>query len=165
MHKQVLDWVSSSFFGWKKSEDKIKILEFGSLDINGSVRSILQQYSEVYIGVDLQEGPGVDVVQSATFYETDQKFDIVVCCEVFEHAQDWRDIISNSHKLLVDGGLYIATIAVEGRMPHSAIDEQPIREWEYYANVGAWELKRKLSIFSQYSVDYLGKDLRCWAVK
>lgn len=165
MHGEALQWVSYSYNKNKKTEDKIKVLEFGSLDINGSVRSILEPLSDVYIGVDMQEGPGVDVVQSAVFYEAQIQFDVVVCCEVFEHTPDWREIISNAHKSLVDGGLFIATMAGEGRSPHSAIDQNPIRDWEYYANVGAWELNRKLKMFSKHEIDYLANDLRCWAVK
>lgn len=166
MHPQVLQWVANSTKAWGHVPlGDLKVLEFGSLDINGSIRSILEPMSSLYVGVDMQNGPGVDVVADASTFSHEKSFDVVACCEVFEHAENWRQIIDNSHRLLRNGGLFIATMAGEGRRPHSAIDENPIREWEYYANVGAWELGRALRIFSRHKVDYHGFDLRAYAVK
>ena len=167
MHHEVLEYVGSQFFSWKLNqlERPLKILEFGSLDINGSVRGILQQHAEKYVGVDMQGGPGVDIICDATSFMSHDKYDVVVCAEVFEHTPHWRHIINNSHKHLAEGGLFIATMAGEGRRPHSAIDENPIREWEYYDNVGVWELQRALKIFSRFETNTLLYDLRCWAVR
>lgn len=167
MHSDAFLWIDKTFNHWRKSDNKeLTILEFGSLNINGGVRPIFQPYTQTYIGVDLQEGPGVDFVEDAHTFKSDLKFDVVVCCEVFEHTPLWREIINNAHLLLKDGGLFTATMAGEGRYPHSAIDENPIRDWEYYDNVGAWELNRHLkSLFTNSYVDTSGADLRCWASK
>lgn len=167
MHADAYIWVSRAFNNWVQPGSKdLNILEFGSLDINGGVRDIFKPYTNKYIGVDLQDGPGVNFVADAHTFKYSLKFDVVVCCEVFEHTPVWREIISNAHSLMNDGGLFIATMAGEGRYPHSAIDENPIRDWEYYHNVGAWELNRHLaSLFSQHEVNTSGTDLRCSAVK
>lgn len=165
MHVEVLQWVSYAFNKNKINDSKLDVLEFGSLDINGSVRSIFEPISLSYVGVDMQEGPGVDIVANAKDFKIDKTFDVVVCCEVFEHTPEWREIIDNAYGHMKDGAIFIATMAGEGRRPHSAIDENAIRDWEYYANVGAWELNRKLKIFSKHEVDYLANDLRCWAIK
>lgn len=166
MHAEVLQWVSQSLNNWTRpSAGGLSVLEFGSLDINGSVRSILEPLSSEYIGVDMQAGPGVDVVGDAETYRPDGHQDIVVCCEAFEHTPRWREIIINSFEILRPGGLFVATMAGEGRSPHSAIDEKPIRSWEYYANVGAWELGRQMSMFKSHKIDYLGFDLRTYGIK
>lgn len=165
MHPDVLDWVDYAYKKYKKTENKIDILEFGSLDINGSVRSTLQHAANTYIGVDMQSGPGVDVIENAKDYDTDIRFDLVVCCEVFEHTPEWPEIIDNSYRLLKDGGLFIATMAGAGRAQHSAVDGGILKPGEYYGNVKASELEPKLNIFSKYELDYLAADLRCWAVK
>lgn len=167
MHAEAFNWTNRAFSNWYNFDmGNIKVLEFGSLDINGSIKSIFEPRCSVYTGVDLQEGPGVDVVCGAHEFDTLEVFDVVVSCEVFEHTPLWREIINNAHRLLRPGGLFIATMAGEGRYPHSAIDAAPIRDWEYYDNVGSWELNRHLSnTFSSHEIDVLGSDLRCSAVK
>lgn len=167
MHAEAFDWTSYAFNKWYKPEmGRIKVLEFGSLDINGSIKSIFSEASSVYTGVDLQEGPGVDVVCGAHDFDTLEIFDVIVSCEVFEHTPLWREISNNAHRLLREGGLFIATMAGEGRAPHSAVDAGPIRDWEYYDNVGVWELNRHLSnTFSSHEINVHGSDLRCSAIK
>lgn len=167
MHADAFNWTKSSFERWySPSMGKLKVLEFGSLDINGTIKSIFEPHCSSYVGVDLQEGPGVDIVCGAHEFNTNEVFDVVACCEVFEHTPVWREIIDNACRLLRPGGLFIATMAGEGRAPHSAIDAAPIRDWEYYDNVGYWELNRHLaSRFSTRVVDTLGADLRCCAIK
>lgn len=168
MHPPVIDWVEGSFDLWRDgSEGPFDILEIGSLDINGSVRPIFQTTKRSYIGIDMQEGPGVDIVADASTFSIGLKFDIVVCAEVFEHTPVWREIIQNAFNHLKDGGLFTATMAGVGRSPHSAIDENPIREWEHYANITEEELGTALVEigFKDVVVNTLGLDLRCWAVK
>lgn len=165
MHQAVDEWVFSSFHNWRDGRTHLRVLEIGSLDINGSVRHIFKPFAEKYIGIDVQEGPGVDIVASATDYLSPEYFDVVVCAEVFEHTPEWKKIINNSYVNLVDGGIFIATMAGEGRHPHSAIDEYSIREWEHYSNIGWWELKQALKAFKTKEVNVLGTDTRCHAVK
>lgn len=167
MHGSALDWVRGSFGTWKmvQPDGPINVLEFGSLDINGSVRYIFSPYIGSYIGLDLQDGPGVDVVADAATYDDGITYDVVVCCEVFEHTPAWPDIVGNAYNRLRVGGLFVATMAGEGRPPHSAIDENPIREWEYYGNVMYDDMAAVLRLYSTWTVDKEGTDLRCWAVK
>lgn len=165
MHVDVLDWVSYSLTQWDNKSKDLNIIEFGSLDINGSVRSILEPLAKSYIGVDVQSGPGVDIVADAAAYSSPEPADMVVCCEVFEHTAVWRDIIYNSYRLLKHGGIFIATAAGEGRHPHSAIDESPIREWEYYANIGSWEMGRAMRLFKHRVVNVHGADIRTFGIK
>lgn len=163
MHREVLDWVSDSVAWWGKRSKSV--LEFGSLDINGSVRAILETNKTRYVGIDIAYGKGVDVVADASVFRDVDTFDIVVCCEVFEHTPKWPKIIENARRNLNKGGLFIATMAGEGRPPHSAIDENPIRDFEYYANVTKDDIGDKLSIFKKYEVNVINTDTRCRAIK
>ncbi len=43
---------------------KARILEIGSMDVNGSLRDFAEPTTH-YVGVDLEEGPAVDVVVKA----------------------------------------------------------------------------------------------------
>jgi len=166
MHKEALDWVHGSFHDWRQEGKSLDVLEIGSLNINGSPRPIIEPFSKTYYGIDMQEGPGVDQVMDAAGFLMPESFDVIICCEVFEHTPDWKKIIANSAQNLRVGGIFIATMAGEGRRPHSAIDENPIRDWEYYDNIGEWNLKQTLKAnFSKFNTSYANSDLRCWAVK
>lgn len=164
MHKAALDWVESSLEWWGR-DGSFSVLEFGSLDINGSVRSILGPRSTRYVGIDPAYGKGVDIVADAAVFRDIEQFDVVVCCEVFEHTPKWPQIVSNAHRNLNDGGLFIATMAGDGRTPHSAIDENPLRDWEYYGNVSEYELERVMNIFKKNDINKLDFDLRCCGIK
>ena len=62
-----------------------RVLEVGSLDINGSVRPLFENCN--YTGIDLGEGRGVDVVAHVTDYHRldDNEFDVVISTETLEH--------------------------------------------------------------------------------
>ena len=67
-----------------------RVLEVGSLDVNGSVRSILQPLAATYVGIDIRPGPGVDVVCDAARAGDLGTFDVVVSTEMLEHAESWQ---------------------------------------------------------------------------
>lgn len=124
-------------FKWKN------VLEVGSLDINGSVRPLFENCN--YIGVDVGEGPGVDLVcfgEDLKF--PDKSFDITVSSECFEHAEGWKDIFRNMKRMTKEGGLIVFTCAGEGRPEHgtsrSDVGSSPLTVdagIEYYGNLMA----------------------------
>lgn len=131
-------------FAFYKSElgdlPPFDVLEFGSYDINGSVRNAYPQ-AKSWWGIDIAEGKGVDeVADAATYisprlYNTNNLYDVVICAEAFEHTEVWRDIIENAWEHLKPGGLFLASCATAARPAHSAFDGGPLREGEYYLNV------------------------------
>lgn len=168
MHPPVIDWVRETYDAWRGTSDgPFDILEIGSLDINGSVRPIFTETKKTYIGIDPQEGPGVDIVADAATFDISLRFDVVVCAEVFEHTPVWKEIIANAYRLLKPGGLFTATMATNGRGPHSAIDENPIRDWEHYENITDDMLTEGLreAGFVSFGTNTQGLDIRCWAHK
>lgn len=60
-------------------------LEVGSYDVNGSVRGL---FSGDYLGVDVREGPGVDVEASAEHLPfEDRSYHTVISTEMLEHCE------------------------------------------------------------------------------
>lgn len=168
MHAEVFNWTKSAFLDWRRtmSTTNYRVLEIGSLDINGSIRSIFKD-AEYYLGIDMQEGPGVDLVANAATFVIENPVDIVVCCEVFEHTGEWEQILDTSYKNLNTGGIFIGTAAGNGRPPHSAIDENPIRPWEHYRNIQTNELQTALEKvnYSNIVINNLNTDIRWVATK
>ena len=88
-----------------------RILEAGSRNVNGSVRTIMEQYHPAsYLGIDIEAGEGVD--QMCNIYDLvsefgKDSFDIVVCTETLEHVEDWRLGIQNLKGVLKPEGIMI----------------------------------------------------------
>jgi SAM-dependent methyltransferase len=120
------------------------VVEFGSLDINGSPRPLLPADVN-YLGVNLQAGPGVDLVADAAGLDV-PPVDLVLCLEVLEHAPDKAGLIASAARNLRPGGHLVLTAAVDPRAPHSGIDEQPIRPHEFYANADPDEVRSFLDL-------------------
>ncbi|WP_217423095.1 class I SAM-dependent methyltransferase [Methanocella conradii] len=95
----------------KKEEIEGKrIIEIGSLDVNGSLRPLLESYNpKEYIGVDIVKGPGVDKVcnvENLVEEFGENVFDVVISTELLEHVKDWRKAISNMKKNVKRGDLF-----------------------------------------------------------
>lgn len=161
MHDQVRDFVADAVeaFGPFGS-----VIEFGSLDINGSVRPLFTGCR--FTGIDLVAGPGVDVVADAATWTPAEHVDCVVCCEVFEHTPDWPALVDSAARALCDSGVLIVTCAGPGRGPHSAVDGNALRDGEHYANVTTDALREVLvERFTSVHVEQVDRDVRAVGVK
>ena len=68
------------------------VLEVGSAYINGSVKpQLIAMGPARYVGVDLNAGPNVDVVCAVEHLPDECEADLVVSCELLEHAENWKD--------------------------------------------------------------------------
>lgn len=108
-----------------------RIMEIGSLNINGSPRDVIIPLGPaVYLGLDTQSGPGVDIQMSADYLYTmfeAESFDFVVSTEMLEHAENWRQTIAQMKRVLRPGGMTIITCRAPGYKRH----EQPADHWRF----------------------------------
>lgn len=149
MHEQAHNWMASQV---KQLPLRRSVLEFGSRNVNGSPRPLFVN-ADKYIGVDIREGEGVDIVADAADYRTEERFDTVVCMEVLEHTNRGREICCNAYRHLLRGGVFLVTAAGIGREPHSAIDGGAVQEGEYYQNVSIADLRWWCSDFQLVTVN------------
>lgn len=114
MTPQIQHWVKKAKKDFIKSPRKI--LEIGSLDINGGVRKFFTDANE-YVGIDMQEGKGVDKVLEAhdiLKVWPKENFDIVLCLEMLEHDNAFWKTINDIHKILKRGGFLIISTPTFG---------------------------------------------------
>ncbi len=130
----------------------LSVLEIGSADVNGSIRPFFA--GSRYVGVDLEPGPGVDLVGSGEDVRLDDdSFDVTVSCECFEHNPAWCDTFLNMHRMTRPGGIVIVTCASRGRPEHGTTRTRPFdspgtiaRGWNYYRNLNRADFEARIPI-------------------
>lgn len=105
-----------------------RVLEIGSQNVNGSPREIIEPMGpKEYVGIDIQEGPGVDIVMdfsSPPFIELG--FDLVISTETMEHCADWRGFVANLKRVCNQETVLIVTTRSPGFGFHNPPDH-----WRY----------------------------------
>jgi SAM-dependent methyltransferase len=128
-----------------------RVIEIGSYDVNGSLRSIIESLEPAeYIGVDIVEGPCVDEVCSAEDVLErfgSESFDVVISTEVMEHVKDWQKVISNIKKICKENGIIFITTRSYGFPYHPT----PTDYWRF-------EKKDMQTIFSDCEILKLEND-------
>ena len=133
---------------------------------NGPVRSLFRK-AKKYTGVDIREGPNVDVIGNAADWRPDppELFDTVVCCETLEHTNEGANICKTAFEILQPGGIFLVTAAGPGRMTHSCVDGGPnLYPGEFYENVYPDQLSSWLSLFDFYMIDNSKTPLDIYAI-
>jgi SAM-dependent methyltransferase len=135
MHDHCYNWVAQTLH--TLPEAPRTVVELGSRIINGSVKPLFEaaRADVRYVGVDLQPGPGVDVVADAVSWQPALPADCVVCTEVLEHLADAPGLVLNAWRMLAPGGHVLITCAMPPRTPHSAHDGNALQPGEFYRNV------------------------------
>lgn len=153
--------------------EKTKVLEVGSLNINGTVRDLFS--TSFYIGIDLAAGPGVDLIAPGhTVPFADEFFDLSISCECFEHNPFWEETFMNMVRMTSE--MVIFTCATEGRPEHgtsrSSEAESPftVDMWDYYMNLTEKDFLEKIDLdehfaFYEFSSDEIAHDLYFWGVR
>jgi SAM-dependent methyltransferase len=118
-----------------------RVIEIGSLDINGSARG--QFDTAQYVGVDLGPGPSVDLVAPGHLLgEPSGSYDCAISANCFEHNPYWLETFVNMLRLVREEGLVLFTCAATGVREHgtrrSAPEASPLTlavGWDYYRNL------------------------------
>lgn len=137
MHPEALAFAERALTGLSVTGH---VLEIGSRNINGSVRPLFAQAAS-YTGVDLQDGPGVDVQADFATYEHGMAPSVIVCTEVLEHSPVAFSLVRRAAGHLLPGGWLLLTCATDPRAAHSGHDGGQLQDGEYYANVAPQELR------------------------
>lgn len=137
----------------------VSVIEMGSLNINGTVRDFFNATS--YLGVDVAEGAGVDLVMEGQNVKLPKhSFDIAVSAECFEHNPEWKATFKNMVRLAKTAVMF--TCASEGRAEHGTTRTTPqdspfTLEWDYYQNLNESDFREAFdldSMFQQYAFEY-----------
>lgn len=122
MHKSSIlrmKWFIDNYAS-KIDKNKIKVLDIGSYDVNGSYKHLFVDEKYEYFGLDMEKGPNVDIVLTNPYnwkeIETDS-FDIVISGQAFEHIEFFWITMAEMTRVLKKDGL-ICIIAPNGFGEH-----------------------------------------------
>ena len=118
-----------------------RVLDIGSLDINGNNRFFLTDCN--YIGLDAEAGQNVNIVQVAHLYDApDEQFDLIISTEVFEHDRFYQKSIQNIIRMLKPGGAFIFTCASTGRLAAPVPAGLSAELSDYYMNLTKEDIRQ-----------------------
>src|ERR1700741_4624673 len=134
-------------------------LEIGSYDVNGTVRKLFAAAAS-YVGVDLVEGPGVDVVGFGhDVNHDDGSYDLTISGECFEHDPHWRGTFLNMVRMTRPGGLVAFSCASRGRPEHGTTRSDEALSpgtqavgMDYYRNLDEGDFAETLPLGSMFTV-------------
>lgn len=145
-----------------------RVLDVGSLDINGSNRRWFKHCS--YLGVDLVEGKNVDVLGKIHEVELEGGFDFIISTEMLEHDVYYSKSLLRMYNLLKSGGVLLFTAASIGRTEHGTVDNNPQDSPltnDYYKNITVEDIATSipLSYFSTFEIRYTNTDIYFFGIK
>jgi SAM-dependent methyltransferase len=169
-HPQQAEFISKVREYYPKAFKGARVLEIGSLNINGSVR---EQFSDCdYTGADLELAPGVDIACQGQLLEfATGSFDTTISAECLEHNPYWRETLVNMLRMTRADGMVLMTCATTGRKEHGTSRTTPYdsplttaARWDYYRNLTAHDVEAALNLSGWLSdwrtwVNYVSKDL------
>jgi SAM-dependent methyltransferase len=174
-HQEQKDFVQKLRNNFSNFFTDKKVLEIGSLNINGSIREFFDNCK--YTGIDVDFGDGVDIVCEGQNYKaSDETYDVVLSTECFEHNPYWLETFKNMIRLCKDGGLVFFTCATDGRPEHGTSRTTPLDSpltvklgWDYYRNLTEENFTDQINFdeyFSEYhfEINDEHKDLYFWGV-
>ena len=163
MHKSARE----SFLKFKENYlnkfDNPKIVDLGSLDINGSLKDLIDFKSE-YIGVDVQKGKNVDVVLESpySFPFKDNSIDVVVSVSTFEHVEFFWETFIEILRILKPNGLFFLNVPSNGPFHRHETDN-----WRFYPDsiiaLEKWGRKNNFNpkVLEHFTLDHSGREIWC----
>lgn len=122
MHKSSMlrmQWFVDNYAS-KITKNNLKVLDVGSYGVNGTYRSLFNDSKYHYVGLDMENGPNVDIVLENPYdwdtIETDS-FDIVISGQAFEHIEFFWKTMEEMTRVLKEDGL-LCIIAPQGFKEH-----------------------------------------------
>lgn len=140
-HQEQTDFFSSIIDSFQ-SHFKGKVIDIGSLDINGGPHDLFE--ADEYVGVDLAPGKNVTFVSGGQDVDLkSNNFDVVMSSECLEHNAFFKETLAQMARLARPGGLIVWSCAGLGRLEHgttrsSSPENAPFvvdSGFEYYRNV------------------------------
>lgn len=149
MHQEAFDFLEKTQKRFNIATTPTKSLDVGGQLINMPVHHLFPE--AIWDVLDIENGIGVTIQADARTWRSEERYDFILCTEVFEHVEDWRGIIDTCLYHLNDGGTLLFTCASINRPPHGAHGDAVVPDGEWYENVAYKDIADHLSGLVRYS--------------
>ncbi|HIF9133618.1 TPA: methyltransferase domain-containing protein [Photobacterium damselae] len=108
--------------------DNLKIVEIGSQDVNGCLKSVIPDNVD-YVGVDFVDGNNVDIILDDPYklpFE-DESIDVVMSSSCFEHSEFFWEVYLEIMRVLKPSGILYINVPNNGY-----IHRYPVDCWRFY---------------------------------
>lgn len=109
-----------------------RILDVGSMDVNGSYRGLFEDPSWSYTGLDIEPGPNVDIFVNDRYRWKEiprGSFDVVVSGQALEHVEFPWVLMAEISRVLRPGGLCCLVLPSAG-----PVHRFPVDCWRFYTD-------------------------------
>ena len=120
MHKSSLLRMNYFFKTYITNSNRVKILDVGSMNVNGCYRDIINIKNFEYIGLDMAAGNNVDFVPAYPYYWPelhDDTFDVVISGQAFEHIEFFWLTLQEMVRVLKPNG-FLCIVCPRGFQRH-----------------------------------------------
>ena len=146
MHQGNKDFLAYLKSAYPEFLHKAKVLELGSMNVNGSCRDYFSECE--YVGIDIAPGPCVDIVVAAKNTSfTPEYFDTLISFSMVEHDPDWKESLSHNMQWLRPGGLFVMCYGGEGNTIHPPLPWAPVPSVEMDAHIATLPLENVDSFY------------------
>lgn len=142
---------------------KLRVLDVGAYDVNGSYRALFDPATVSYVGADLEAGPGVDVHLTAhdRLPFEDGEFDVVLSGQMLEHGSFFWESFREMARVVSPTGCLVVIAPSSGPIHRYPVDcyrfypdaYQALADWSgmqlvdvFHDNRGDW--KDLVGVFS-----------------
>jgi len=173
MHTAQREWCEGLKKQFPDYFDCARVLDIGSLDVNGTNRCLFK--NSCYVGVDVVKGPGVDIVSPA-HEVTGEKYDVVLSTNTLEHDMYWFLTLPQMIRMTESGGLLFFSCAYSHRQhgtrrvkPRDSGTAKLTGDWSnYYRNLKVLDIYSTMNPerhFGSFMLGVTGRDLRFWGIR
>lgn len=120
------------YLNYIKSDAKIKVIDIGAQNVNGSLRDVCPSEVE-FIGVDFVRAIGVDVILDDPYKLpfADNSTDVVVSSSCFEHSEMFWLLFLEAIRILKPNGLFYLNAPSNG-----SFHRYPVDCWRFFPDSG-----------------------------
>jgi len=132
MHQTAFETGAQFFRVYCESKPGGRVVDIGSLDVNGSLRDGCPARFE-YVGLDFAPGKGVDIVLEDPYVLplASESADVVVCSSCFEHSEMFWLVFLEALRILKPDGLLYLNVPSNG-----LYHRYPVDCWRFYPDSG-----------------------------